>query len=78
MDDLKEETVGEKTLLETVRDLDKVAWRLNGLIFGEMPMPNGQGINPTPADKITFARNEVLGITQRLRDVADGLGLIGK
>lgn len=78
MDHLEEEkTVGENTLLGVIKDLEKVSWKLNGQIYGEMPS-GAQGINPTPADKLTFARNSIVEITQRLREVSDILELIGK
>ena len=78
MDYPEEKTVGENTLLGAIKDLEKVSWKLNGQIYGEMPSSGAQGINPTPADKLTFARNSIVEITQRLREVSDRLELIGK
>ena len=77
MDYPKEETVGETTLLSAIKDLEKVSWKLNGQIYGEVPA-NGNIGNPTPADKLTFARNLIIEITQRLREVSDRMDLIGK
>ena len=77
MDYPKEGTVGETTLLGAIKNLEEVSWGLHGQIYGEVPV-NGDVGNPTPADKLTFARNLIVEITQRLREVSDRMDLIGK
>jgi hypothetical protein len=79
MNDVAAKEVGEITLSGAVEELEKVSWKIKGLVYEESPTNQGLG-NPTPqpADKLTRARNTVLEVTDRLREVANRLELIGK
>lgn len=71
-------TPAEMTIFNTIADLKKLSWRLNGLVFGEVPTAENTGTEPQPADKLTYARNEIMSVNSRLREIADRLEIIGK
>jgi hypothetical protein len=77
MDETAKQT-GEVTINSAIQELEKVSWRLNGLVFGESPVENGIGNQSQPADKLTFLRNSIIDATQRLKEVANRLEIIGK
>ena len=77
MEYLEKETKVEGTLLSEIKSLEEVSWKLNGQIYGERPATQ-EGADPTPSDKLTFARNSIVKITKRLMEISDRLDVIGK
>lgn len=67
----------DSTLLGAIIELTKVSWQIKGLVEGERE-PGKPEEATLPADKITLARNMVLDVTKRLREVAQSLEVIGK
>lgn len=73
------QTAGETTLNNAIQELEKLAWTLNALVYGEGTPPRDQNkLEPVPADKLTYARNKIVGVNKLLREVADRLEIIGK
>jgi len=66
------------TLLSEIRELEIVCGRLNVLVYGERPAELREDKEPTPADKLTYARNRIKEITMSLKDIANQLEVIGK
>jgi hypothetical protein len=77
MDD-EPKIAGDVTLSMAIEALEKLSWRLNGLVYGETPECVEKEPTVRPADKLTSARNRIQDVNSRLRGIADRLEIIGK
>jgi hypothetical protein len=74
----EEPRVAEKTLRDAVIELQEVTKQINNRVFWDSPEQKVSPDVPKAGDTITQTRNDLSEITEKLRNVASRLEIIGK